>query len=195
MKQRGAAVHEAVLGAAIRLLTEPGVTSDSITVAKIASLADVSPSSVYRRWGTREALLSDAIGRLLSGEDEVASEGDLEADLIAFVVRLQDFLSTPAGRVLAHLSTVPDREGEGPDRRRFWAHRYEQVGELVEAARLRGELPDSVPTDLVLSAVSAPIHLAALTDGALPDVSAVSLVKLVLNGVRGFESRGDGVAE
>lgn len=89
-----------MLDAALELLAEDGVTVglDGLQLEDVIRRADVSRTSAYRRWPTREAFLQDVLVALAQGAEladvgaRVAAEG---ADLLAG--RLDD-LATPEGR-------------------------------------------------------------------------------------------------
>lgn len=57
-----------IVGAATELFVEQGYGATS--VAMIAAAADVAPQTVYAAFGTKAALLSEAVGVAMAGDDE-----------------------------------------------------------------------------------------------------------------------------
>ena len=74
-----AKVHQAVLD----LLTERGTAELSIPV--VAQRAGVNPTSIYRRWRTREGLLADVAMSRLERDLPLPDTGSLRGDLTAML--------------------------------------------------------------------------------------------------------------
>jgi AcrR family transcriptional regulator len=83
----------AIQECALDLFDERGF--DAVTIEEIAAAAEVSPSSVYRYFGTKEGILvADEFDRM--GEEEIASILN-PADLIDSLIRaVQAYESSPA---------------------------------------------------------------------------------------------------
>src|ERR1700751_5486813 len=96
---RWARGRESVLDAALVFLGSEG--PHALTVSEVAARAGVHETSIYRRWGSREALIIDA---LLSASQEflpIPDTGSLRADLIAFANSLGAYLNETVGNALA----------------------------------------------------------------------------------------------
>ncbi|MFD7864283.1 TetR/AcrR family transcriptional regulator [Streptomyces sp. NPDC059783] len=157
---RSARVREAVHRAATELIAERG--HGAFSVADVAARAEVADSSVYRRWGTLEALLMDVVVSRLTAHSPVPDTGSLSGDLRAFAAKAAQDVTGPDG--LALLRTVVTALAAGPDgmsaRDRFLAVRSAQVDGMLERARARGEdTPDVLD---VLDGVLAPLYLRVL---------------------------------
>ncbi|MFD7915106.1 TetR/AcrR family transcriptional regulator [Streptomyces sp. NPDC059752] len=151
-----AAVHQAVTD----LIAERGY--GTFTVAEVAARAGVADSSVYRRWGTLEALLMDVVVSRLTEHSPMPNTGSLAGDLRAFAAKAAEDVSGPDG--LALLRTVVTVLAAGPSgetaRDRFLAARSEQIQGMLDRARARGEdAPDVLE---VLDVVLAPMYVRVL---------------------------------
>src|SRR5215468_426884 len=91
---RSARVRSAVLDATLALLREGG---DAFGIPQIAARAGVHETSIYRRWGSREALIVDAVRSHIGEEIPVPDTGTLRGDLSAFLASIIAFLSSPLG--------------------------------------------------------------------------------------------------
>ena len=92
-----AAVHEAV-----RALVLEG--AETLSVAEVAARADVNAATVYRRWGSREALLLEVAVDALNERSALTSTGDLRADLVAYGTSILRGIEAPGG--LPFLSAI-----------------------------------------------------------------------------------------
>lgn len=185
---RTARTRAAVLEAAAALLIEfpPG----DLTVGQIATRAGVNETTIYRKWGTKEALLADVL-TTLSGERLVAPDtGSLRGDLVAVVGAVADFLRTPAGFALAYLGATSQDETSRTLRDTFWADRFERARAIFERATERGEIPDPEAGALAYEALIGTMHFRILARRRpLDDDVAERLVDLVLDGLLDQQSR------
>lgn len=179
---RTARTRAAVLDAASALLVE--IPPGDLTVGQIAARAGVNETTIYRKWGTKEALLADVL-LTLSGERLVAPDtGSLRGDLVAVVGAVAEFLRTPAGFALAYLGATSEDETSRTLRDTFWADRFERAQVIFERAAERGEIPDSTTGALAYEALIATLHFRILARRRpLDDDIAERLVDLVLDGV------------
>ncbi|MCO6049320.1 TetR/AcrR family transcriptional regulator [Mesorhizobium sp. RP14(2022)] len=86
------AVHEAV-----RALQAENA---EITVALIADRAAVTPSTIYRRWGSLAELLGDVATQHMRPDAQPVSTGSLEGDLLVWLDQFVDEISTGVGRAM-----------------------------------------------------------------------------------------------
>jgi AcrR family transcriptional regulator len=176
--------REAVLDATLEILGEHGAAA--LTISELAARARVHETSIYRRWGSRENVIIDA---LLSASDErlpIPDTGSLRADLIAFATSLGSYLNSALGSALvrALASTSTDKAIDAT-RQRFWEARYALASQMITRAIERGEVPATTDPRLVLEALIAPLHFRALlTAEAIDKQLATRLVDLLLHGLR-----------
>jgi AcrR family transcriptional regulator len=153
---RSARVRAAVLDATFALLRTQGL--EGLRIAEVADRAGVNETSIYRRWGSRENLLLDA---LLEVTEQllVPDTGVLRDDLIAYATDLAAFLATPLGHALEHALAAA---GDDPDARRardrYWDARYARSRQIVTRAIERGDLPGDVDPRLVIEMLVSPVH-------------------------------------
>jgi AcrR family transcriptional regulator len=158
---RSARIRQSVIDATMAVLRDRGW--DRFSVAEVASRAGVHETSIYRRWGTRERLATDAL--LATGEQDlpVPDTGSLRGDLAGFAAGICQYMSTPLGLALtrALASTIVDR------------------------AIARGEIPDGADGALAIEMLIAPLHFRTLVSHQpLDDELPSRLADLVITGLR-----------
>ncbi|AVA20277.1 MULTISPECIES: TetR/AcrR family transcriptional regulator [unclassified Rhizobium] len=87
-----AAVHQAVR----EMLA--GMERADVTIPLIAQRANVTPSTIYRRWGDLQELLADVAASRLQPETEPLKTGSARMDLQAWAEQYADEMSSGAGR-------------------------------------------------------------------------------------------------
>ncbi|MEU0244395.1 TetR/AcrR family transcriptional regulator [Streptomyces sp. NPDC006235] len=142
-----AAVHTAVRELA------PEVGRDALTVPMVAQRAGVTPSTIYRRWGDLQALLSDVAVERLRPETEPADHGTLASDLTAWAEEFLDEMASPAGRAYIRDALLGDPDGGNAGQ--CSAYAAEQIDVIVRRASERGEPAPDVET--VVDQVVAPL--------------------------------------
>jgi AcrR family transcriptional regulator len=96
---RSARIQQAVHQATRELLAAGG--RDELGIPSIASRAGVNPTTIYRRWGDINGLLSDVATEELRPTEAPAETGSLEGDLLAWAEQLLEELGSDPGRALA----------------------------------------------------------------------------------------------
>jgi len=179
---RTARTRSAVLDAAGALLLE--VSPGDLTVGQIAARARVNEATIYRKWGTKEALLADVL-MTLSAERLVAPDtGSLRDDLVAVVRAVAEFLRTPGGFALAYLGATAQDETSRTLRDAFWADRFERARIIFDRAAERREIPHASVGALAYEALIGTMHFRILARRMeLEDDIAERLVDLILQGV------------
>ncbi|WP_127902550.1 TetR/AcrR family transcriptional regulator [Solirhodobacter olei] len=148
---RSARIQKAVHEASRQLLDEMDRTR--ITVPMIAERAGVTPSTIYRRWGTLTELMADvAVERLrpaAAPEDTGSTAGDLES----FVLQYAEEMSSPVGRALLRDVIAEAQDDDATIRCCQYTH--DHLAEISARATARGEPPLDVAG--VLDRTIAPI--------------------------------------
>ncbi|WP_345665858.1 TetR/AcrR family transcriptional regulator [Streptomyces venetus] len=180
---RSARVQASVHAAVRELASEVG--RDALTVPMIAQRAGVTPSTVYRRWGDLQELLSDVAVERLRPDTAPQDHGALSSDLTAWAEQFLDEMSSPAGRAYIRDALLGDPDGGNAGR--CSAYAAEQIGVVLARAAGRGEPAPGVET--VIDQVVAPMMYRVLfrPDG-LDTAYAHRLVARVL------APAGDGVS-
>ncbi|WP_326808701.1 MULTISPECIES: TetR/AcrR family transcriptional regulator [unclassified Streptomyces] len=99
-RRRGAALEEAILGAAVDELTESGYAG--LTMDKVATRAGTNKNALYRRWPNRLAL-GIAAYRQLTTTVQPPDTGELRGDVLELLRMANRNWSSPYGAVLREL--------------------------------------------------------------------------------------------
>jgi AcrR family transcriptional regulator len=181
---RSARVRQSVIESTLELIREGGI--DQLTVAQVASRSGVHETSIYRRWGSREKLLVEAILDLSESDLPVPDSGSFREDLTILATELCRYLSTPLGLAVAQLLSWPVKDLAVAEMQGgVWRERTAAAAVVVKRAIDRGEVPENTDPRLVIELLVAPIHWRALVlkEELGPDL-AVTLAKAVFDGVR-----------
>lgn len=157
----GAQVHQALT----ELIGERGY--GHFTVAEVAARAGVADSSIYRRWGSLENLLSEVMLTRLNAQSPMPDTGSLAGDLHAYAANVAREITGPDGLALVRLAVALTGTGTGQQgqqgreaRDSLRDERTRQMQSMLDRAAERGE---STPAALdVLDHVLAPMYIRVL---------------------------------
>src|SRR5258708_335559 len=121
---RSARVRDAVLTAALEVLTEDGV--ENLTIGTIAARASVHETSIYRRWGSLRSLLLDASLHVADDAISIPDTGALRSDLLVLIGHVIALLHTPKGKAMLTLIESHD-EDRLRARQEFLKGRFERL--------------------------------------------------------------------
>jgi AcrR family transcriptional regulator len=157
---RSARVQESVHRAVSSLLAE--LPRHEVTVAMVASRAEVTPSTIYRRWGDLHTLLADVALNRFHPDSEPADTGNLRDDLEQWAQSYQEEMTSAPGRVMIRDVLVGmDDKGNGPACQcASIARAHVQV--ILDRADQRGESRPDVSE--VLDTIVAPVMYRMLFD-------------------------------
>lgn len=161
--RRGAAVRDGVMTAAVNELLRVGL--DRLTIAQVADRAGVHVTSIYRRWKTKEQLITDALIDHLDPTVPLPDTGSLRGDLVALTTDLHTSLTSPQVKTLLRLATTSvDIEPLSALERRMTEARVAVLRSLFTRAADRGEIEDPAASDypLILEVIHAPIYARVL---------------------------------
>lgn len=161
------AVDAAIRKATLELLVERGF---DLTFDEVAERAGVGRTSVFRRYPTKEALLTAVGEQVTIDRMEAPDTGSLDGDLAAAVEMIFGVFSRPEIEALARQSLVAAyRRQEGAFvLRSLLARRTELVTRVLERAAERGEIADAGRAPLVADLVTGVIMARLAVDGGLP---------------------------
>ena len=187
-RPRSREAHEAILRAAITLTREVGY--DALTIDAIAARAGVGKATVYRRWKSREALVVEAIGRIVAAVPE-PDTGRAEGDLMQLMRSTLAMYADPAsGALLSGLVAAMARSEPIAQavRTGFVGMRRAAMRRALERGIGRGELRAGTDVELALDLLSGPLFWRFLvTGGPVDEGLARGTVQAVL---RAFGSNG-----
>jgi AcrR family transcriptional regulator len=176
-------VRAAVLEATVEAVLEAGF--GGVSVADVARRAGVHETSIYRRWGTRENLIADALLSRVGEEAPIPDTGSLEDDLLTFVREGAAFLESPLGGALARMAAATVDSAEmAAARRELWSKALANASRMFERAVEKGELAPGVDPELAVEALIGPLYLRLLVTGEPLEVEFLDgVVRIVLRGV------------
>lgn len=157
---RSARVRAAVHQAVAELAAERGY--GAFTVGDVAARARVADTSIYRRWGSLEALSADVALTWLTESSPIPDTGNLRDDLRAYAAGVARDVSGPSGLAVLRLVIALATAGEPgiAARDRFIAERGGQMRQMLDRAAARGE-PAPSTLDIV-DHVLAPLYVRVL---------------------------------
>jgi AcrR family transcriptional regulator len=181
---RSERIRRSVIEATMAVLRDRGW--DRFSIAEVACPAGVHETSIYRRWGTRERLATDAL--LTTGEQDlpVPDTGTLRGDLAAFATEVSQYVSTPLGLALARAMATPTGDPAIAEASaRYFQTRFEIASVIVDRAIARGEIPAGADAALALEMLIAPLHFRTLVSHQpLDDDLPARLADLLITGLR-----------
>jgi AcrR family transcriptional regulator len=177
-------VRAAAIDATLAELAEGGYAS--LSLERVAHRAGVHKTTLYRRWGTREALVLEAMLERAGERISVPDTGSLREDLLELARTAAENAASPEvaamARAVAAESPRDSRLAEA--NRRFWAERLALDGVIVERAIERGEVGPGTDPGQTIEAVVGPIHLRLLLTGEPVDRRFLEgIVDMVVDGI------------
>ncbi|MFI1971351.1 TetR family transcriptional regulator [Streptomyces cinnamoneus] len=179
-----AAVRDAVLAG----LVEHGYPG--LTVEYVAEHSGVHKTTLYRRWGGVEGLVTDALD--FAGEDSWTppDTGSLQGDLRALAREVVDAFGDPANAAAptAFIAAAFQSPRAADALHRFYSERFARCAPLAARAVERGEAPAGTDSGAVARAVSAPLFLRLFItrepiDADIADQAADAVLAAVRAGV------------
>lgn len=173
-----------ILSTTLDLVAEQGVAR--ATVDGIAAQAGVSKATIYRHWGSRAHLVSDACEALVS-ELPLPDTGDLRTDLVVFFENVA--LALRDQRMSCILPSVLDAAQRDEDMARLRDEMVERrrrpIRQILIRSQKRGELPGELDIELAIDLLAGPLFYRKLVSGTPPPPRMVArVVDAVLPGLR-----------
>lgn len=155
-RPRNEETDKAILQTARELIMENGTQSFSMDA--LAQRAGVSKPTIYRRWPTKDELVTDVYG-YASEQTVIPDTGDALADLLALLEQmLQSFaarIGSPAAsshKMIAGLLDSPQIMEQY--RANFIAPRRAAYSEIIRRGKRRGEIREDADEDILIDLVS-----------------------------------------
>jgi AcrR family transcriptional regulator len=132
---------------------------DQVSMESVALRAGVHKTTVYRRWGSKDELVAEALQTAAQSRIQVPDNGDVDDDLRALARAVLATLTSRDGAatVRALVSGAQHSPEVAQVVRRFWAARLAQVEPIVERAVRRGQLPRGTNAAELLRYLAAPL--------------------------------------
>jgi AcrR family transcriptional regulator len=166
---------------------------DALSMEAIAARAEVGKATVYRRWKTKEALVVEAIGRIVSATplpDTGSTEDDLRVLMRSTVAMYRDPATSEllSGLVAAMARSEPIARAV---RSGFHGTRRDALRRVLERGVARGELREGLDLELVLDLLGGPLlYRALITGGPIDERVSRAVIQIVLRGLAPEVSRG-----
>ena len=174
----------AILSATLELMAESGVRD--LRVDDVAGRAGVGKATIYRRYRSKDELITVAVAGLVS-EITLPDTGRTRADLLALMrgaVKLYRGSGVEAA-VMPSLVEAMSRDVQLARlvRERFLAGRRAALRAVLERGIQRGDLRADLDIDLALDVLGGPLFYRLLiTGGPIDEQLAEGVVELILRG-------------
>lgn len=159
---RSARIQAAVFSAVESL--KAGQDSSDLTVPAIAAKAGVTPSTIYRRWGSLNELLSEVAVQNMQPDAPPEETGDWRSDLALWLHQFVEEMSSDPGRAMLRDVLGGERAENAGQCSGFTRQQLETI--LARADQMAEETP--APDDL-LDGVIAPVMYRILFTNSPPN--------------------------
>lgn len=182
-RPREARADQAIRAATLELMAEQGV--QALRMGDVATRAGVGKATIYRRYRSKDELVTDAVGGLVS-EIAVPDTGSTRSDLLALMNEAVELYSNSLAAGL--MPTVVDEMSRNPEfaeiaRDRFLTGRRAALREVFERGVGRGDLRGDLDVELALDVLGGPLfYRLMITGGPIDARLAASVVELILRG-------------
>jgi len=163
-RHRSAAADEAILAAALDLLTERGY--GGLTMISVIDRAGVSSATLYRRWPTKHDLVVAALASVVPSSEDTDT-GTLAGDLAALLGSIAASIAARREDIAEGLAMEVKHNTElaAALKEKFLAPRVAQIDAIVRRATERGELSGSPGGEMALSLVAGSVYHRAFVLG------------------------------
>jgi AcrR family transcriptional regulator len=192
-RPRSDEAHRRILEATRELLSEDGFSD--LRLEHVAARAGVGKSTIYRRWGSKEALAQELLAELAAPHIAVAESDDTRTELLAAVVNpMRAVTDTPFGPVIrALLSQIAVNPTLGdPFRATVVQARRDEIARVIARGIARGDLRPDADPELATELLVGPVYFRLMFGGELTLAFANRVVDNVL---RGYAAPGAGPAD
>jgi AcrR family transcriptional regulator len=182
-RPRDQRADRAIVRATLELMAERGV--HDLRMDDVADRAGVGKATIYRRYRSKDALVTDAVATLVS-EIEIPDTGSTRADLLALMGQAVALYSgSLAARLMPPLVEEARRNPElaRTIRDEFLSGRRAALSAVLKRGVRRGELRRGLDLELALDVLGGAIFYRLLvTGGPIDERLAEGIVELILRG-------------
>ncbi len=181
---RSSYVRRAVLEATLDLLSQRGY--EAMTTKDLAAHAGVNEASLFRRWGTKAAIVAEALQNFSATETPTPDTGTLQGDMLELLRGIIVRIQTPLGKAIDQIVVGHYPQPELAEvRRAYWRDRFNRAEVIIQRAKERGELPLEVDANFLIEAAIGPILVRAnATNQPFDDRLPEQIVALLLYGAK-----------
>jgi len=184
-RPRSQAAHDAVLKAALRLVTKRGFRA--VSVNEIAAEAGVGKMTLYRHWPNKAALVMDSLLVLIGSETDFPEAGSAIESLRQQLDLQAAFFRSSRGNLIRSLvaEAQSDSELAIAFRERWLNPRREGVRQIMRAAVAEGSLRSDIDIDTAIDLLYGSLYYRLLLGaGALDERFVDSIYDQFLEGHR-----------
>jgi AcrR family transcriptional regulator len=183
-RPRDARTDRAILNAALELIAEAGVYE--FRTEDLAARAGVGKGAIYRRYRSKDELVTAAIAALVSEEIVVPDTGSTREDLLVLMREAVNVYSgSLAGRLMPNLIGAMARKPELAKavREGFLAGRRAALSAVLRRGVARGDLRPDLDLELALDTLGGALFYRLLvTGGPIDEPLAAGVADLILRG-------------
>lgn len=181
--------HRRILAATLELLSEVGFAD--LRLEHVAARAGVGKATIYRWWGSREALAQELLAELAAPHLAVADSDDTRAELLAAVMNpmraLTDTAFGPVIRALLSQIAVNPTLGD-PFRATVVQGRRDEISRVIARGIARGDLRPDADPGVATELLVGPVYFRLMFGGELNLDFANQVVESVLRGFAAAET-------
>ena len=182
-RPRDQRADRAIVAAALELMAERGVRD--LRMDDVAERAGVAKATIYRRYRSKDLLVSDAVAAVVS-EIAIPDTGSTRADLLALMGQAVELYSVSLAAGL--MPAVIEEARRNPPlaatvREEFLAGRRAALRAVLERGVQRGDLRSDLDFELALDVLGGAIFYRLLvTGGPIDERLGEGIVELILRG-------------
>lgn len=182
-RPREARTDRAIVAAALELMAERGISN--LRVEDVASRARVGKAAIYRRYRSKDELVTAAVAGIVS-EIAIPDAGSTHADLLVLMSEAVEVYSDALAAGL--MPSLVEAMRGNPDlartvRKGFLAGRRQALARVLERGIARGDLRPDLDRELALDVLGGPLFYRLLiTGGPIDEHLAGGVVDLILRG-------------
>jgi len=182
-RPRSRAADAAIMAAALKVLGATGYSG--MTIEAVADAAGVGKATIYRRFRSKEDLVSAAVARLTDPGD-APDTGDARRDVIELLGSLHQRVATATGAPVTAALIVEEKNS--PElirlfRRRVIRPRRLRLKQVLERGVARGEIDPSAALDDVIDVLTGAWFSRYLSGRAVTRDWARKVVAIVWDGI------------
>jgi AcrR family transcriptional regulator len=192
-RPREARADHAIRTAALELMAEHGVRA--LRVDDVARRAGVGKATIYRRYRSKDQLVTEAVGALVDERIEIPDSGSTRQDLLLLMREAVELYGggSLAAKLMPSVVHEISRNSElaAIARDRFLTGRRAALGVVFERGIERGELRADIDVDFALDVLAGPLFYRLLiTGGPIDERLAEAVVELIVRGFAPVPKRG-----
>jgi AcrR family transcriptional regulator len=190
-RPRDARTDRAILQATLELVGEVGV--HAFRTDDVAARAGVGKGAIYRRYRSKDELVTAAVAALVSEQIEVPDTGSTQADLrVLMREAVELYRGSLAARVMPNLVGAMAQKPElaRAVRDGFLAERRVALRDVLRRGVERGDLRHDLDVELALDVLGGPLFYRLLvTGGPIDEQLAEGVTDVILRGFAPNERR------